>query len=77
MEKTNEKKLSLNPIGDTPFCHASNGEKYYISCGKVIMEIESDYEETKQLVEQKPWKLIALLCEALINEILNNKQTNK
>lgn len=70
----NEKKLVLTPIKGTPFCHATNGEKNYITCGQLISETNRNKEETKEWLKEKPWQMIALLCETLINEINKNNK---
>ena len=61
-------------IKGSPFCHATNGVKNYIACGKTLMEIDKNLEETKKWIEEKPWEAIALLTEAFINEMINNKK---
>lgn len=72
-QTTNVKNLQLTPIKDTPFCHATNGEKNYITCGKIIMETDKNQEETKEWIKKKPWETIGMLIQAICNEMLNNK----
>ena len=73
----NEQRLVLTQIKGTPFNHATNGEKNYITCGQVISETDKNIEETKKWIEEKPWEAIALLCEALFNEMKKVKNNNQ
>lgn len=68
------KKLALTPIKKSPFSYATNGETSYITCGKMILETKKNLEEVNEWIKEKDWELIALLCEAFINEIINNKE---
>lgn len=68
-----EKKLVLTQIKNTPFQHATDGEKNYYTCGNVILETDKTKKELEEWLKEKPWEAIAMLIQA-INYTLNNKK---
>lgn len=71
-------KLELTQIKGTPFQHATNGERNYITCGKVLLETDKNLEETKEYIKEKPYELIALLAQATFIEMQDEiNKTNK
>ena len=70
---TKGEKLVLTRIGETPFQHATNGEKNYIISGKVLLETDKNKEECETWLEKKPWEAISLLSQAITNEMLKKQ----
>lgn len=71
------KKLVLTEIKETPFCFATNGEKNYITCGKVILETDRSEEEAKKWINNKPWEAIGMMIQAICNDMINEQSNNK
>ena len=73
-EVTKNDKLVLTRIKNTPFQHATNGKKNYITCGKVLLETEYNEKEAKEWLNNMPWEAISMICQAICYEMLNNKE---
>lgn len=72
-----DEKLVLTEVKDTPFSHATDGERNYIICGKVLLETDKDIEETKEYIKEKPYELIALIAQATAYEIIKSQSKNQ
>lgn len=69
----NKEKLEINRIKKTPFQYATDGEKHNIICGKVVLETTETIEEVENKLNKIPWEEVSLLCQAITNEMLNEK----
>ena len=73
-ELKNKEKLQINIIDKTPFQYVTKDEKNYIICGKVVLKTNESFEEIKKKLNKLPWEEISLLCQAITNEMSNNKK---
>lgn len=71
-----ENKFIINPIDNTPFVHMQVGEKNFLVCGKIKLELNDniDLQKATQWLKENPWDAICLLVEAIINKTNDNKQ---
>lgn len=74
IELKNKEQLEINRVKKTPFQYVTDGEKNYITCGKVVLETLQTIEEVEKKLSKIPWEEIALLCQAITNEMLNEKK---
>lgn len=74
IELKNKEQLEINRIKETPFQYVTDGEKNLIICGKVVLETTKTKEETEKALQKIPWEEVALLCQAILNEMLNEKK---
>ena len=73
LKTTQGKKLEKTRIGKTPFVYIKENDKKFITCGKVILETELEYEDAEIWVKTKNWEAISLLVQSIINEVINSK----
>lgn len=69
-----EEQLEITRIEKSPFNYAKTDKGSYITCGKVVLEFNKTKEEAIKYIEQKPYEIIAMLCQAITNEMLNDKK---
>lgn len=74
---TEQESVEIKQIKNTPFVIHKHEGKNYITCGRVLLELEeeTDIEKLSKKLQQIPWEYMGLFCQAICTEV--NEENNK